>query len=174
MALISGKGFLHGLGRLAGGVAVSALLTGAGSAETLGDALVSAYRASDLLDQNQAVLRAADEDVASAVATLRPVLGFILESQYSDGPLGENTTNSARLNMDWTVYDFGRSKLGIEIAKESVLATRQALVGIEQNVLLSAVSAYMDVRRATRNVEINRTSVNVISEQFARRKTAST
>ncbi len=166
MARSDGKRFLQGLRRLAGGVAALALLAGGGYGETLGDALASAYRSSDLLDQNQAVLRAADEDVAGAVATLRPVVSFILESQYSDGPPGENTTNAARLNLDWTVYDFGRSKLGIDIARESVLATRQALLGIEQNVLLSAVSAYMDVRRATQNVEINRTSVNVISEQL--------
>ena len=97
MAARNGKRFLQGLRRIAGGVAASALLAGGVSAETLGDALVSAYRASDLLDQNQAVLRAADEDVASAVATLRPVLGFILESQYSDGPLGESTTNTASI-----------------------------------------------------------------------------
>lgn len=158
--------FLRGLRRLAGGAAALALLAGAGYGETLGDALVSAYRSSDLLDQNGAVLRAADEDVAGAVAALRPVVSFILESQHNDTPLGQTSTNSARLNLDWTVYDFGRSKLGIDIARESVLATRQALVGIEQNVLLSAVSAYMDVRRATQNVEINRTSVNVISEQL--------
>lgn len=158
--------FLKGLRRIAGGVAASALLAGGGFAETLGDALASAYRSSDLLDQNQAVLRAADEDVAGAVATLRPVLSFILESQYTDNALGENTTNAARLNLDWTIYDFGRSQLSIEIAKESVLATRQALVGIEQNVLLAAVSAYMDVRRAAQEVQINRTSVNVISEQL--------
>lgn len=158
--------FLRGLRRLAGGAAALALLAGAGYGETLGDALVSAYRSSDLLDQNGAVLRAADEDVAGAVAALRPVVSFILESQHNDTPLGQTSTNSARLNLDWTVYDFGRSKLGVDIARESVLATRQALVGIEQNVLLSAVSAYMDVRRATQNVEINRTSVNVISEQL--------
>src|SRR5690606_19143018 len=43
-------------------------------AETLADALISAYRNSNLLEQNRAVLRAADEDVASAVSNLRPVL----------------------------------------------------------------------------------------------------
>lgn len=166
MARSKKRHFLQGLRRLAGGVAASALLAGGGYGETLGDALVSAYRSSDLLDQNEAVLRAADEGVAGAVAALRPVISFILESQHNDTVLGQTSTNSARLNLDWTVYDFGRSKLGIDIARESVLATRQALVGIEQNVLLSAVSAYMDVRRATQNVEINQTSVNVITEQL--------
>ncbi len=166
MARNTGQPLFHRLRQLGGSVAAVALLAGATQAETLGDALVSAYRASDLLDQNQAVLRATDEDVAGAVAALRPVINFVLESQYSDGVLGENTTNAARLNLDWTIYDFGRSKIGIDIARETVLATRQALVGVEQNVLLAAVSAYMDVRRAAQTVEINRTSVNVISEQL--------
>ena len=44
------------------------------SAETLADTMVAAYRHSALIEQNRAVLRAADEDVASAVAQLRPVV----------------------------------------------------------------------------------------------------
>ncbi|MEJ2036275.1 MAG: transporter, partial [Maritimibacter sp.] len=40
----------------------------AASAESLSDALVSAYRNSGLLDQQRALLRATDEDLAVAVA----------------------------------------------------------------------------------------------------------
>ncbi len=39
-------------------------------AESLADALVSAYNHSGLLEQNRALLRAADEDVAAAGAAL--------------------------------------------------------------------------------------------------------
>ena len=46
----------------------------AAGAETLSDALVSAYRNSNLLEQNRATLRAADEDVATAVAALTTAL----------------------------------------------------------------------------------------------------
>ena len=152
-----------------GGAMVAALMAISApvDAETLGSALVSAYKNSDLLDQNRAVLRAADEDVAGAVSTLRPVISWVLQSQYADTILqGESTTNTARLNLDWTIYDFGRSQLGILISKETVLATRQALVSIEQNVLLDAVQAYMDLRRAIDTVNINETSVRVIGEQL--------
>ena len=135
-------------------------------AETLGDALISAYRSSDLLEQNRAVLRAADEDVAAAVATLRPVISWTLQSQHSDQLLGDDNVNDLRLNFDWQLYDFGRRKLGKDIARESVLATRQALIGIEQNVLLDAVRAYMDVRRASQTKAVNQTSVRVIGEQL--------
>ena len=43
-------------------------------AESLADALAGAYTHSGLLDQNRALLRAADEDVAVAISRLRPVL----------------------------------------------------------------------------------------------------
>ena len=41
-------------------------------AETLADALVGAYQNSGLLDKNRALLRAADEDVAVAMAGVAP------------------------------------------------------------------------------------------------------
>jgi outer membrane protein len=147
------------------GAALGAGLSGV-SAETLGNALVSAYRTSDLLEQNQAVLRAADEDVATSVSSLRPVINWVLQSQFSDGPLGNSSAAELQLNLNWNLYDFGRSKLGVEIAKETVLATREALLGVEQNVLLSAVQAYMDLRRANATVAIGQTSVRVIGEQL--------
>ena len=54
-------------------------------AETLTDALIAAYRNSNLLDQNRAVLRAADEDVALAVSTLRPVIAYIVQARLVAG-----------------------------------------------------------------------------------------
>ena len=56
-------------------------------AETLSDALAQAYRNSGLIEQNRAVLRAADEDVAQAVTALRPVLSYSAGMTY--GRLGE-------------------------------------------------------------------------------------
>ena len=56
----------------------------AAQAETLADALASAYKNSKLLDQNEALLRAADEDVAQAVARLRPVINFVAQAQNTD------------------------------------------------------------------------------------------
>ncbi|MFZ5710193.1 MAG: TolC family outer membrane protein [Pseudomonadota bacterium] len=154
------------LARLAAAAAVALGAVGPGPAasETLGDALVFAYRNSNLLDQNQAVLRAADEGVADAVAALRPVFSYVLQSGYARTRQGEGTATTLDLETQLTLFDFGRNRLAIAIAKESVLAARQALVSVEQGVLLDAVRAYMDVRQATENVAINRNSVKVIGE----------
>lgn len=150
--------------RLALTIAVMALAPAAGRAETLADTLILAYRNSNLLDQNQAVLRAADEDAAAALASLRPVLNFVAQSGYNKSAQLDGFANSATLSAQVTILDFGRGRLGLDIARESVLATREALLSVEQDVLLQAVIAFMDVKAAEQNVEINRNSVRVIGE----------
>lgn len=153
-------------------VAVAALgLTGTvASAETLADALAAAYKNSKLLDQNEALLRAADEDVAQAVARLRPVVNFVAEANSTDfdpdTPTNDEFTTTLTLAMQWTLLDFGRNRLGVEIAKESVLATREALKDLEANVLLSAVSAYVDVRLQAEIVALRQSNVRLITQEL--------
>lgn len=151
-------------GILASAMAILAALPA--QAETLADALAAAYRNSNILDQNRAVLRAADEDVATAVSALRPVVSWIASLDYVDNPSGDNLDATLSLAARWTVFDFGRRELKIEAKKQAVLATRDALVQVEQQVLLSAVAAYMDVRNAVENLAITDNSVKVISEEL--------
>jgi outer membrane protein len=65
-----------------------------------------------------------------------------------------------------TIYDGGSNKFAIEAAKETVLATRQSLISVEQNVLLDAVQAYMDVRRETETVTLRQNNLRVIQEEL--------
>ena len=60
-------------------VSAAVVVAPAAQAETLADAMVSAYKTSNLLDQNRAVLRAADEDAAIALARSRPVVDFTMQ-----------------------------------------------------------------------------------------------
>jgi outer membrane protein len=143
-------------------------------AETLADALIAAYRNSNLLDQNRAVLRAADEDVALAVSTLRPVVALRAQSGYGwaeiSTPAGQDVAEglsaSLTLTADLTLIDFGRNRLGIEIARESVLATRQALIQVEQDVLLAAVQAYVDVRLSQEVVALRQSNFRLITQEL--------
>jgi outer membrane protein len=145
------------------------------TAETLADALIAAYRNSNLLDQNRAVLRAADEDVALAVSSLRPVVAYTAQAGWqradAENLLGtkivvEDLSASLTLSAELVLIDFGRGRLGIEIAKESVLATRQALVQVEQQVLLGAVQAYVNVRLAEQVVLLRQSNQRLITEQL--------
>ncbi|MCA8884211.1 MAG: TolC family outer membrane protein [Rhodobacteraceae bacterium] len=141
--------------------------------ETLTDALVSAYNNSDLLEQSRAVLRAADEDVASAVAVLRPTLNYSASRTWThlggDNVLPsadrDSVTNTLGLTSELVIYEGGRNKLAIEAAKEAVLAAREALLVQEQVVLFAAVQAYMEVIRATETVDLRRNNVRVLDEE---------
>ncbi|MCH8466537.1 MAG: TolC family outer membrane protein [Roseinatronobacter sp.] len=138
------------------------------TAQTLADTFVAAYQNSNLLEQNRALLRAADEDVAIAVAGLRPVLNFVADARARYSSLQpDSVTASLGLSAEMTLIDFGRGRLGQEAATAQVLATRQALVDIEQRVLLDAASAYMDVRSASEAVALSRATVRVITEELS-------
>jgi outer membrane protein len=143
-------------------------------AETLADALIAAYRNSNLLAQNEAVLRAADEDVAQAVAALRPVVQYSANTTFGrsgqdSGLFSSRDTGlqtSLNLSASITLLDFGRNRLGIAIAEELVRATRQSLVGVEQNVLLTAVQAYVDVNFQGSIVALRESNVRLITQEL--------
>ncbi|MDA7426528.1 TolC family outer membrane protein [Thalassococcus lentus] len=159
-------------------------------AETLADALTSAYRHSGLLEQNRATLRAADEDVAQAIAALRPVVSWagdvtrtfgvtgafrpsttfvggipVTTSQFSAAG-SASTTASINVLAQITLFDGGRNRLGIDVAKEAVLATRAGLVSAEQQVMFRAVQAFMEMRRAIETVALRQNNVRVIRQEL--------
>ncbi|WP_347139737.1 TolC family outer membrane protein [Paracoccus sp. SSK6] len=158
------------LRRLAGVAAIA--LTALGSpamAESLADTMVAAYRHSALIDQNRAVLRAADEDVAIALSALRPIVQWTASHtvRRDEGVSDYLTSRSTSLQIgaEMLLYDWGRSQLAIDAAKEQVLATRQGLVAVEQDVLLDATVAFFDIKQATERVALQQNSVEVLTRE---------
>ena len=145
-----------------GGIAAASMA----SAETLTDALVATYKTSGLIEQNRAVLRAADEDVAQAVALLRPVVSYAAGVGYMEPTLGDEFSGTLSLGAEMLLYDFGRSQFGIDAAKETVLATRAVLVDIENATLLEAVRAFLTVLRSEAFIELNQNNVRLLTEQL--------
>lgn len=157
--------------------------------ETLVDALIAAYGNSNLLEQNRALQRAADEDVPQALAGLRPVLAFVANANHSwtegallrqrdeegqrTGPFTEernpgSATNARSLGatLDLVLFDSGATRFSAEAAKETVKATREALRQVEQQVLLEAVAAYMEVVRAGEFVALRESNVQLIEQEL--------
>ena len=149
------------------------------NADTLREAMVKAYNSSGLLEQNRALLRAADEDVAVAASAMSGVLGWTsnitrrkTQALSDAGGFGGQKTDtvantaSVGLTASLTLYDGGRNKYALEAAKEAVLSTRQTLVGVEQQVLLSTVSTYMEVLRSRKTVTLRQNNLRVIKEEL--------
>ncbi|SFS22045.1 TolC family outer membrane protein [Yoonia litorea] len=141
----------------------------AANAQSLSEALASAYNSSGLLEQNRALLRAADEGVAQSVAATLPVINWSASATRTrvTTPI-ESTTNAAnaRISGSVTIYDGGANDLAIEAQKEIVLATRQSLRGVEQSVLLRAVQAYANVLSARNFVQLRENNVRLIIQEF--------
>lgn len=158
----------RGMARLVGGAVLAlGLALPAARAETLNTVLADAYRNSNLLEQNRALLRAADEDVAGAVATLRPVLDFIANAAFDEPARGsDSVTGSLQLAASLTLFDGGARSLGLEAARETVLAARADLLDIEQQVLLGAVEAYLDMRSARQAVALRQSNVRLIEQEL--------
>jgi outer membrane protein len=149
-------------------VITSSISLAANAKDTLTSAMVNAYNTSGLLEQNRAVLRAADEDVASAASQLAPVISWASTVSHNDRNVSNSFDTSASISLlaDFTLYDSGKRSLGVEAAKFSVFATRSSLVNIEQNVLFEAVKAYLGVIRETENVFLREGNLSVISEEL--------
>ncbi len=147
----------------------------AAQAENLADALVGAYETSDLLAQNRALLRAADEDAAIALSALRPIIDFVgnVSRSSTDTESGgittldrTVTTSTLGLTASLLLFDNGQTRLNTQVARELVLATRASLLSIEQQVLLRAVTAYMNVLQAQEFVELSKNNVRVLTEEL--------
>ena len=136
------------------------------AAESLRDSLRNAYKNSGILVQNRALLRAADEKVADAVAALRPVINWSSKFAHAYNDAANNDSLTTSLNAKWLLYDFGSSDLQTEALKETVLATRQSLVAIEQNVLLRAATAHMNYRRSVEFVSLRSANVDLIEQEL--------
>ncbi len=163
--------------RIRGAALVLGLAVGtmpaAASAENVADAMVGAYNTSGLLEQNRALLRAADEDVALAVATLRPVIDWTIRvtRDLRNARVGFASSNTrdtdafAGLTATWLIYDNGTRNMNVRSAKETVLATRQTLLSVEQAILFRAASAYVNVLLGAENVRLRENNVRVLEEE---------
>jgi len=139
-------------------------------AETLADTLVAAYRSSNLLEQNRALLRATDEGVVQARAALLPVVNFTTNAMagHTRGGRAPGSSRSlgAGLDLRITLFDFGQGRLGIEAAREQVLSVRAGLIEVEQMVLLGAVEAYLNVVSSRDTVALRRSNLELIRQEL--------
>lgn len=149
-------------------LAATAMTSSPAAAESLADALVKAYQNSPLLDANRAALRSLDEEIPQARAGRRPQVGVSVgvSSQTTAEDFVEDQLNQAQatLNASLVMFDNGQSKAAIESARNTAAAGRADLKNVEQQVLFSAVQAYVDVRRDQEFVRLASNDVDRLSE----------
>ena len=147
-------------------------------AKSLSEALVESYNNSGLLDQNRALLRAADENTIIASSALLPIVSWA--ANFSGNWSETDTAGSATSDVVWrgnvglnsslTIFDGGSNRLAADVTKQNVLATRQGLIALEQRVLGGAVSAFMGVLEGRETVRLREKNYSVIEEELTAAK----
>ena len=147
------------------------------SAVTLHEALIQAYQTNPSLEVSRAGLRSQDESVVQAGAGARPTVSVSGVTAYSaDIDALDDPANTLRASLDarLVVFDGGRTVDAVNAAAYMVYAARENLKASDQSVLLSAATAYLDVRRdqkflalAQNDVTVNEQQVKAMEDRFA-------
>ncbi|RZV42754.1 MAG: hypothetical protein EX271_05210 [Acidimicrobiales bacterium] len=152
-------------------------------AQSFEEALASAYQHSPRLKAQQAQVRIVNENLIAAKAagklnaSLEGLLGGGYVDRTSASVLGsasssdDGTSRSAGLTLLQPLYQGGRVSSLKKQASSQILSARAELRDVEQNVLLNAATAYIDVLRDEKIAAAQRNSVAVLSRQLIAVKT---
>jgi TolC family type I secretion outer membrane protein len=151
----------------------SAIAAGAGqaSAESLVEAMVSAYTGNPTLRGERARQRGTDELVPQALSGWRPTVisDGSVSKQWSDSsaePSSENTSKSVAIGLSQPIFRGFKTINGTKSAEANVEAGKQGLLGIEQDILFQAIQAYMNVIRDRQVVGLRQKNVDVLKKQL--------
>lgn len=169
---------------LTAGILVAALgIAESAAAETLQDALISAYTTNPTLQAFRARLRATDEAVPQALANWRPTVKLTGDYNkfytHTTSPtttiFGQATTNDVTsaytakdlgVTIVQPIYRGGQTVAQTKQAEAQVEADRALLAVQEQTVLLNAITAYMNVVQARAVLDLSINNEQVLQRQL--------
>jgi outer membrane protein len=176
---------MRGLKLVTGASAAVLLMAFAGMTPALADtieaALVRAYQNNPQLNAQRANVRATDENVPQALSGYRPKVALTASAgyQYTDVNTttggtptaivrteihGANAPRSAGLTVSQTLFNGQQTANRTRAAESQVSGSREALRVLEQTVLLSAATIYMDYLRDSAIVEVQRSNTRVLEQ----------
>jgi outer membrane protein len=151
-------------------------------ADTIEAALVRAYQNNPQLNAQRAQVRFTDENVPQALSGYRPKVALTASAgyQYTDvnttsgGTIGTpivrteihgaNAPRSAGATITQNVFNGQQTANKTRAAEMQVSGAREALRVLEQTVLLSAATIYMDYLRDSAIVEVQKSNVRVLEQ----------
>ena len=176
---------MGGVKVVTGAAAAVLLLVCTGPAPVLADtieaALVRAYQNNPQLNAQRAAVRSTDENVPQALSGYRPKVALTasLGYQYTDinstqggTPTqlvrteihGTDPPRAAGLTVTQTLFNGNQTANRTRAAESQVSGAREGLRVLEQSVLLSAATIYMDYLRDSAIVEVQRSNTRVLEQ----------
>ena len=159
---------------------------GGAAADTLEWALVQAYQNNPSLNAQRASLRSMDENVPQALSGYRPKLAVTGNGGYDYASTLAHTVNQAvfpntvnytnfaepyeqrgvGVTATQTLYNGLQTANRVRQAESQVMGARETLRVTEQQVLLDASTSYMNLLRDHAILDLNRSNVEVLTEQL--------
>src|SRR3954452_15561447 len=149
-------------------------------ADTIEAALVRAYQNNPQLNAQRSQVRVTEENVPQALSGYRPKVAITASAgyQYSDSltntgdlnvarsrPItGTNPPRSVGATITQTLFNGQQTANRTRAAEGQVSGAREALRALEQTVLLSAATTYMDYLRDSAIVEVQKSNVRVLEQ----------
>jgi outer membrane protein len=150
-------------------------------ADTIEAALVRAYQNNPQLNAQRAQVRFTDENVPQALSGYRPKVAITASAgyQYLDTNLtaggtptaivrsenhGANAPRSVGATVTQTLFNGLQTANRTRAAESQVSSAREGLRVLEQTVLLSAATIYMDYLRDAAIVEVQRSNTRVLEQ----------
>ncbi len=176
---------MHGVKAVTGAAASVLLLVHMGPmpalADTIEAALVRAYQSNPQLNAQRATVRSTDENVPQALSGYRPKVAVTASAgyQYTDVNTtsggtatqlvrtevhGANAPRSVGATVTQTLFIGQQTANRTRAAESQVSASREGLRVLEQSVLLSAATIYMDYLRDSAIVEVQKSNVRVLEQ----------
>lgn len=140
-------------------------------ADDFTDALTATYNTNPRIKSEREALEALNESVPQAISGWLPtVVGNYSHGENKVREKGSDDTRGKdvrirSLTVQQPVFNGGETWARTKSAKNLVNAGQARLKAVEQDVLLRAVSAYMDVIQGQSVVELSTNNVNVLQKQ---------
>jgi outer membrane protein len=151
-------------------LALCATSVGGAQAQSITQALTTAYDYAPELQAAVLSAKASAENVALAQAGKRPTIGASLGGNYdwstAGGSFNATQSMTAGLSYNQTIFDNFKTDAQIEAARAGAEAAEYQIRNTEQNVLLSVVQAYMSVLRDRQLVALRQDNVSFFQAQL--------
>lgn len=151
--------------------AASLLLTFPAQAESIFDAMTEAYNTNPTLHGQRATSGATNEDAAIARSGFRPSVS--VGASYSDShshtvgtPTRDGYSKGYNGSLHQSIFSGGQTYNGVKAADHSAKAGIAKLYAVEQEVLLGASTAYLDVVRDEAIVKLQKNNENLLKKQL--------
>jgi outer membrane protein len=171
---------MGGVKVLTGAATAALLLAFAGAtpvrADTIEAALIRAYQNNPQLNAQRASVRSTDENVPQALSGYRPKVAVTASGgyQYTDAisasvlgqshVAGVQVPRSVGATVTQTLFNGQQTANRTRAAESQVSSAREGLRVLEQSVILSAATIYMDYLRDSATLEVQRSNVRVLEQ----------